>query len=122
MRLAMRALTLALTLLVLCAAVSAQTLRNENDPRNISPSVGTGGPPGGSTGLFTIFNGKTLHKGESTFNNVDRAAGFLPMVMPLGFDVRESGYVELCSNKTAPTQLGRRETRVFRVLSMGDLR
>jgi hypothetical protein len=44
MRLAHRALIAALVSLVLCAAVSAQTLRSPNDPRNQSPAVGTGGP------------------------------------------------------------------------------
>src|SRR5258708_35404732 len=67
MRLATRALNIALVTLVLCAAVSAQTLRPESDPRNQSPSVGTGGPEGGPTGLFTIYDGSTLRKGEFTF-------------------------------------------------------
>jgi|ERR1700720_3808231 len=65
MRLANRALIAALAMLVLCAAVSAQTLRSPNDPRNQSPSVGTGGP-GGPTGLFTIYDGSTIRKGEFT--------------------------------------------------------
>ena len=52
MRLATRALTCALVLLVLCAAVLAQTRRSPDDPRNQSPSVGTGGPEGGPTGLL----------------------------------------------------------------------
>src|SRR5437660_8217441 len=79
MRLANRALIAALAILVLCAAVSAQTLRPENDPRNLSPSVGTGGPEGGPTGLFTIYDGSTLRKGEFTFSlaysNYDRDPG-----------------------------------------------
>src|SRR5438874_1249762 len=79
MRLARRALWLALILLTLCAAVSAQTLRSEGDPRNIAPTVGTGGPPGGPTGLFTIYDGQTLRKGEFTFSvaysNYDRDPG-----------------------------------------------
>ena len=57
MRLAHRALIAALVSLVLCAAVSAQTIRSADDPRNQSPSVGTGGPEGGPTGLFTIYDG-----------------------------------------------------------------
>src|SRR5882672_5691937 len=79
MRLANRALIAALAMLVLCAAVSAQTLRSPNDPRNQSPSVGTGGPEGGPTGLFTIYDGSTLRKGEFTFSvaysNYDRDPG-----------------------------------------------
>jgi hypothetical protein len=55
MRLATRALLAALVSLVLCAAVSAQTVRSDRDPRNQSPAVGTGGPEGGPTGLFTIY-------------------------------------------------------------------
>ena len=68
MRLATRALLAALVCLVLCAAVSAQTIRSEKDPRNQSPAVGTGGPEGGPTGLFTIYDGSTLRRGEFTFS------------------------------------------------------
>src|SRR6185503_21384953 len=79
MRLAHRALIAALVSLVLCAEVSAQTLRSPNDPRNQSPSVGTGGPEGGPTGLFTIYDGSTLRRGEFTFSiaysNFDRDPG-----------------------------------------------
>ena len=63
MRLATRALIAALASLVLCAAVSAQTLRSPDDPRNQSPSVGTGGPEGGPTGLFTIYDGSDSAQG-----------------------------------------------------------
>ncbi|MGH9907097.1 MAG: hypothetical protein ACRD8U_16120, partial [Pyrinomonadaceae bacterium] len=79
MRLATRALFAALTTLVLCAAVSAQALRSDTDPRNQAPTVGTGGPPGGPTGLFTIYDGDTLRRGEFTFSiaysNYDRDPG-----------------------------------------------
>ena len=79
MRLAQRALFSALALMMLCLAVSAQTLRSPNDPRNQSPSVGTGGPVGGPTGLFTIYDGSTLRRGEYTFSlaysNYDRDPG-----------------------------------------------
>jgi hypothetical protein len=106
MRLASRALTLALTLLVLCAAVSAQTLRNENDPRNISPSVGTGGPPGGPTGLFTIYDGQTLRKGEFTFSiaysNFDRDPGDVDITeVPVSFQVGLNDHLELFFNTDA---------------------
>jgi hypothetical protein len=100
MRLATRALTCALVSLVLCAAVSAQTLRSPNDPRNQSPSVGTGGPEGGPTGLFTIYDGSTLRRGEFTFSiaysNYDRDPGNVDIVdVPLSFNVGLNDHVEL---------------------------
>jgi hypothetical protein len=58
------ALAAALLTMALTSAAQAQTLRPGNDPRNQSPSVGTGGPEGGPTGLFTIYDGDTLRKGE----------------------------------------------------------
>jgi hypothetical protein len=86
--------------LVLCAAVSAQTLRSPNDPRNQSPSVGTGGPEGGPTGLFTIYDGSTLRRGEFTFSiaysNYDRDPGNVDIVdVPLSFNVGLNDHVEL---------------------------
>jgi hypothetical protein len=100
MRLAQRALIAALVTLVLCAAVSAQTLRSPNDPRNQSPSVGTGGPEGGPTGLFTIYDGSTLRKGEFTFSiaysNYDRDPGNVDITeVPLSFNVGLNDHIEL---------------------------
>src|SRR5215212_11007653 len=100
MRLARRALLCALAMLVLCAVASAQTLRNENDPRNLSPSVGTGGPEGGPTGLFTIYDGSTLRRGEFTFSiaysNYDRDPGNVDIVdVPLSFNVGVNDHIEL---------------------------
>lgn len=100
MRLATRALTAALAMLVLCAAVSAQTLRHEDDPRNQSPTVGTGGPPGGPTGLFTIYDGSTLRRGEFTFSiaysNYDRDPGNVDIAdIPLSFNVGLNDHLEL---------------------------
>ena len=100
MRLAHRALIAALVSLVLCAAVSAQTLRSPNDPRNQSPSVGTGGPEGGPTGLFTIYDGSTLRRGEFTFSiaysNYDRDPGNVDIVdVPLSFNVGINDHIEL---------------------------
>src|SRR5690349_17631071 len=84
MRLANRVLVSALAIFVLSAVASGQTLRQENDPRNISPSVGTGGPEGGPTGLFTIYDGQTLRRGEYTFSiaysNYDRDPGNVDIV------------------------------------------
>ncbi len=79
MRLANRVLLCALGIFIFSALTFAQTPRPENDPRNLSPSVGTGGPEGGPTGLFTIYDGSTLRKGEFTFSvaysNYDRDPG-----------------------------------------------
>src|SRR4030088_1223391 len=67
MRLANRVLLCALAIFIFSALAFAQP-RPENDPRNQSPSVGTGGPEGGPTGLFTIYDGSTLRKREFTFS------------------------------------------------------
>jgi hypothetical protein len=100
MRLAHRALIAALVSLVLCAAVSAQTLRSPDDPRNQSPAVGTGGPEGGPTGLFTIYDGSTLRRGEFTFSiaysNYDRDPGNVDIVdVPLSFNVGINDHIEV---------------------------
>jgi hypothetical protein len=100
MRLATRALLAALVTLVLCAAVSAQTIRSERDPRNQSPSVGTGGPEGGPTGLFTIYDGSTLRRGEFTFSiaysNYDRDPGNVDITdVPLSFNVGLNDHIEV---------------------------
>ena len=100
MRLARRALVVALTILMLVAAVTAQTLRPGNDPRNQAPTVGTGGAPGGPTGLFTIYDGDTLRKGEFTFSlawsNYDRDPGNVDInVIPLSFNIGLSDHLEL---------------------------
>ena len=100
MRLAHRALIAALVSLVLCAAVSAQTLRSPNDPRNQSPAVGTGGSEGGPTGLFTIYDGSTLRRGEFTFSiaysNYDRDPGNADFVdVPLSFNVGVNDHLEV---------------------------
>ena len=100
MRLATRALTAAVATLMLCAAVSAQTLRSPQDPRNQSPAVGTGGPVPGATGLFTIYDGDTLRRGEFTFSvaysNFDRDPGNVDIVeTPLSFNVGLNDHLEL---------------------------
>jgi hypothetical protein len=100
MRLATRALIAALTTLVLMAAVSAQTLRSPQDPKNQAPTVGTGGPVGGPTGLFTVYDGQTIRKGEFTFSvaysNYDRDPGNVDLVdIPLSFNVGLNDHVEL---------------------------
>jgi len=100
MRLANRALIAALATLVLCAVVSAQTLRSPNDPRNQSPSVGTGGPEGGPTGLFTVYDGATIRRGEFTFSvaysNFDRDPGDVDITdIPLSFNVGLNDHIEV---------------------------
>ena len=100
MRLATKAHIAALVTLLLCAAVSAQTLRSPQDPRNQAPTVGTGGPVGGPTGLFTIYDGDTIRKGEFTFSvaysNYDRDPGNADFVdVPLSFNVGLNDHVEL---------------------------
>src|ERR1051326_1663147 len=100
MRFARRALYAALTTLILLAAVSAQTLRPGNDPRNQSPSVGTGGPEGGPTGLFTIYDGDTIRKGEFTFSiaysNYDRDPGDVDITeVPISFNIGLNDHIEL---------------------------
>src|SRR5438552_17242648 len=92
MKFANRVLVAALATLVMVAGVSAQTLRPENDPRNQAPTVGTGGTPGGPTGLFTLYDGDTLRKGEFTFSIAysiyDRDPGIADItVVPLGANV-----------------------------------
>jgi len=106
MRLANRVLLCVLAIFILSAVTSAQTHRSENDPRNQSPSVGTGGPPGGPTGLFTIYDGSTLRKGEYTFSiaysNFDRDPGNVDITeIPLSFNVGLNDHLELFFNSTA---------------------
>src|SRR5947209_7479201 len=100
MRFVRRALFTALVTITFLAAVSAQTLRPGNDPRNQAPSVGTGGAPGGPTGLFTIYDGDTIRKGEFTFSaaysNYDRDPGNVDFtVVPLSFNIGISDHLEV---------------------------
>ncbi|MDQ3666030.1 MAG: PKD domain-containing protein [Acidobacteriota bacterium] len=103
MRLATRALIAALATLVLCTSVPAQTPRGANDPRNQAPTVGTGGSPGGPTGLFTIYDGDTLRRGEFTFSiaysNYDRDPGDVDISeIPVSFQIGLSDHLELFFN------------------------
>ncbi len=106
MRLARRALFAALSMLMLFAVASAQALRPETDPRNLSPAVGTGGPVAGPTGLFTIYDGQTIRRGEFTlsiaYSNFDRDPGDVDLnEVPLSFNVGLSDHLELFFNTTA---------------------
>jgi hypothetical protein len=95
-----------LAIFLLSAVTSAQTHRSENDPRNQSPSVGTGGNPGGPTGLFTIYDGSTIRKGEYTFSiaysNFDRDPGNVDITeIPISFNIGLNDHLELFFNTTA---------------------
>ena len=62
--------------------------------------MGTGGPEGGPTGLFTIYDGSTIRKGEFTFSvaysNFDRDPGNVDIVeTPLSFNVGLNDHIEL---------------------------
>lgn len=103
MRFARRAPMLALVMLMLCVAASAQTLRSENDPRNQAPTVGTGGPPGGPTGLFTVYDAQTMRRGEFTldlsYSNYDRDPGNVDITaITSSFNVGLSDYLEIFFN------------------------
>jgi hypothetical protein len=94
--------------LVLCAAVWAQTDKRKavDDPRNIAPTIGTGGPPGGPTGLFTIYDQETLRKGEFTFSiaysNYDRDPGNVDITeVPVSVQVGVTNHLELFFNTDA---------------------
>lgn len=106
MKLANRAFVIALTMLTLVFAMSAQTLRSDKDDRNIAPTVGTGGSPGGPTGLFTVYDGQTLRAGEFTFSvaysNYDRDPGDVDITeVPVSFQIGLNDYLELFFNTDA---------------------
>jgi len=99
MKLAIRAYVVTLILLTLAFTVTAQQ-RSADDPRNTAPTVGTGGPVGGPTGLFTVYDGQTLRKGEYTFSvalsNYDRDPGDVDITsVPLSFQVGVTSNLEL---------------------------
>lgn len=106
MKLANKAYVVALILLALAFSVSAQTPRSDKDNRNITSTVGTGGPVGGPTGLFTVYDGQTLRKGEFTFSaaysNYDRDPGNVDIAdVPLSFTVGLSDHLEIFFTTTA---------------------
>jgi hypothetical protein len=90
-------------MLALLISVPAQTLRSEKDPRNIAPTVGTGGPVGGPTGLFTVYDGQTLRRGEWTlslaYSNFDRDPGNADFAeVPVSFQIGLNDYLEFFFN------------------------
>jgi hypothetical protein len=77
--------------------------RSARDPRNTAPTFGTGGPMGGPTGLFTVYDGQTLRKGEFTFSatysNFDRDPGDVDITeVPLNFQIGVTNNLELFFN------------------------
>src|SRR5437764_12699687 len=100
MRLANKVLLVMLAVVVMSATALSQKLRPETDPRNQSPSVGTGGTDGGPTGVFTIYDGQTIRRGEYIFSiaysNFDRDPGNVDITdVPLGFNIGLGDHVEL---------------------------
>ncbi|MCO5333247.1 MAG: hypothetical protein M9893_04410 [Pyrinomonadaceae bacterium] len=101
MKFANKAYVITLLMLSLVASAAAQHhLRSAKDPRNTAPTVGTGGPFGGPTGLFTVYDGSTLRRGEFTFSaalsNWDRDPGNVDLsAVPLSFQVGLTDHVEL---------------------------
>jgi hypothetical protein len=104
MKLVYRVKVVTLLVLAFAFAVAAQTprvstttttntnARSDKDPRNQAPTVGTGGSIGGPTGLFTVYDGETLRKGEYTFSaaysNYDRDPGNVDIVeTPVSFQI-----------------------------------
>jgi hypothetical protein len=86
MKLAYRVCIVTLILMTFVFAVSAQDndLRSAKDPRNTAPTLV------GPTGLFTVYDGDTLRRGEFTFSaaysNRDRDPGNVDIVeIPLAF-------------------------------------
>ncbi len=109
MNLAYRVFIVTLTLLALVFAANSQTdnsKRSAKDDRNTAPTVGTGGPTGGPTGLFTVYDGQTLRKGEFTFSaavsNYDRDPGNADFTeVPVSFQVGLTNYFEMFFNTDA---------------------
>jgi hypothetical protein len=100
MKLANRALIMTLLMLTLVFTATAQNLRSARDPRNTAPTVGGGGATGGPTGLFTVYDGETLRKGEYTLSfaisNFDRDPGNVDFTtVPLSFQIGLTDHIEL---------------------------
>jgi len=119
MKLAYRAYAVTLLLLTLVLAAAAQVprtsgttqtydknARSAKDDRNTAPTVGTGGVVGGPTGLFTVYDGQTLRRGEWTlsaaWSNYDRDPGNADITdIPLSFQIGVTNHVELFFSTTA---------------------
>lgn len=110
MKLAYRVFVVTLALFMFSLAAFAQTVdknkRSEKDDRNTAPTVGTGGTMGGPTGLFTVYDGQTLRKGEFTFSaaisNYDRDPGDVDITeVPVSFQIGVTNRFELFFNTDA---------------------
>src|SRR5215203_1228895 len=105
MKLAYRVCIVTLILMTFVFAASAQTAttsnaRSEKDDRNTAPTLV------GPTGLFTVYDGDTLRKGEFTFSvaysNRDRDPGNVDIVeIPLAFQYGLTNRIELFFNTQA---------------------
>jgi hypothetical protein len=90
-----------LTMFLLVFSVAGQSNGlSAEDTRNTAPTVGTGGSVGGPTGLFTVYDGKTLRKGEFTlsaaYSNYDRDPGDADITsVPLSFQWGLTNRLEL---------------------------
>ncbi len=105
MKLAIRAYVVALILLTLVCAAAGQK-RSAKDPRNQAPTVGGGAGPAGPTGLFTVYDGSTLRKGEWTISiaatNYDRDPGDVDITdVPVSFNVGLTDKLELFFSSVA---------------------
>ncbi|PYT01011.1 MAG: hypothetical protein DMF63_04940 [Acidobacteria bacterium] len=102
MKLAYRVCIVTLILMTFVFAVSAQDehLRSAKDDRNTAPTLN------GPTGLFTVYDGDTLRRGEFTFSvaysNRDRDPGNVDIVeIPLAFQYGLTNRIELFFNTEA---------------------
>jgi len=101
MKLAYRVCIVTLILFTFVFAVSAQTKpRSEKDDRNTAPTLA------GPTGLFTVYDGDTLRRGEWTFSiaysNRDRDPGNVDIVeIPVAVQYGLTNRVELFANTEA---------------------
>src|SRR5262245_26451533 len=106
MKLASRVITVAVAISVFCLTAFSQvdgSRMGDKDPRNTAPTVGTGGSPGGATGLFVTWDGKTLRKGEHTlsvaYSNFDRDPGNMDFTeVPVSFQIGLSNNFEVFYN------------------------
>src|SRR5688500_7195777 len=119
MKLAYRVCIATLVLLAFVISASAQATttttdmknpRSADDPRNTAPTVGTGGPVGGPTGLFTVYDGQVLRRGEYTFSgaisNYDRDPGNVDITeVPVSSQVGITYNFELFFNTDAYRQV-----------------
>jgi hypothetical protein len=100
MKLAYRVCIVTLILMTFVFAASAQTVTNTSDARSEKDDRNTAPTLVGPTGLFTVYDGDTLRKGEFTFSiaysNRDRDPGNVDIVeIPLAFQFGLTNRIEL---------------------------